>query len=403
MSRIDETTPSIMISRYVRLFDVARDLASTLDLDELLRRIVRAAADVANATAASLLLYDESNNEFFFQASTDLDTHLLRGSSVPVEKSVAGKILEKSAALILKEGDFEAKQFEDLNKNPRLEIRSVLGVPLILNDKVVGVLEAVNRRRGQFSIIDQQILFALGAQAAVGIENARLFQQSDLISELVHELRTPLASIRTAAHLLQRPETSDRQRASIAETIQKESDRLSEMAASFLDLARLESGRAPFNLQEVEMVGLLREAAEIMQNRIDAHRLKLHWETPESLPSVQGDRNQLKQVALNLLSNAIKYNRPSGEITISASLVNGGVAFSVSDNGPGILPEHLPRLFERFYRVPNAEHTAYGTGLGLSICRRIVNTHGGKIRADSQVGKGTSFTVSLPLAGETGG
>jgi signal transduction histidine kinase len=272
-----------------------------------------------------------------------------------------------------------------------------LGVPLINKDKVVGALEAINKRSGDFNAEDQQILATLGAQAALAIENARLFQQSDLIAELVHELRTPLASLNTATHLLMRPDLPEEQRTHVAEIIQGEIFRLSDLASDFLDLARLESGRAQYHLSSIYPDKLISDCTELMRGRAVEKGLSLQLDLPASLPTIQADEDKLKQVLINLISNATKYNKPGGSITITAHTEPGALVISVSDTGHGIPAENLASLFQRFYRVPGTEKVAPGTGLGLSICKRIVEAHQGTIGVQSVVGKGSTFTVSLPV------
>ena len=377
--------------------EIANDLASTLDLEVLLNTIVQAAADVSNAKAASILLYDESNKELFFQASTNLDARLMIGLRVPVEGSIAGIIITSKQPMIVADVGDDPRHYDNISESTKYKTDSLLGVPLITKNKVVGVLEALNKREGKFTLIDQDLLTTLGSQAAVAIANARLFQQSDLIAEMVHELRTPLAGINTASHLLTRPEISEMQRANLVEMIQTETTRLSEMTTSFLDLARLESGRSPLKVEEIDMVELLEEARAIMQPRIDDQNQTLEWEMPDNLPSFQGDRNKIKQVALNLISNAIKYNSDRGTVLIKAESSDEYVTFSVTDSGAGIAPKHLESLFQKFYRVPGADQGVLGTGLGLSISKKIVEAHLGTIEVDSKVGKGTIFTVNLPF------
>ena len=147
--------------------------------------------------------------------------------------------------------------FDNVDRVTGRPTRSLLGIPLITKNKVVGVLETLNKQRGKFTEGDESVLLVLGAQAAVAIENARLFQQSDLISEFVHELRTPLASLSTATYLLLQPELAREQREQIIHNIHNETLRLNSMAASFLDLARLESGRVQFRKTAFNVAELL--------------------------------------------------------------------------------------------------------------------------------------------------
>ena len=172
----------------------------------------------------------------------------------------------------------------------------MLAIPLITKGKVVGVLESINRLAGEFTQDDLDVLMTLGAQAAIAIENARLFQQSDLISEMVHELRTPLASLSTAAHLLLRPDIPAEQRSRMAQVIYNETARLLEMANSFLDLARLESGRVQFRAQVFDVRMLLDECASVVRSKAVEQGLSLQISTPGKLPPLKADRDKLKQV-----------------------------------------------------------------------------------------------------------
>jgi signal transduction histidine kinase len=320
----------------------------------------------------------------------------MRGLVVPVDSSIAGTILLERRPVIAMNVAKDPRHFEDIGKTTNYQVESLLGVPMVTKDKVVGVLEVINKLEGVFEKDDENLLSALGSQAAIAIENSRLFQQSDLIAEMVHELRTPLASIQTAAHLITRPEISQQQRTNMAETIKKETHRLTEMATSFLDLARLESGRTQFNYDEVNLHEVLKESAELMESRINTEGLSIEWNLAEASLDITADHDKLKQVAINLISNAIKYNRPKGKIIVGSTDEGENVNFFVRDTGRGMLPEHVEMLFSKFFRVPGSEKMAGGTGLGLSISKKIVEGHGGQINVESVVGEGTTFTVTLP-------
>jgi signal transduction histidine kinase len=393
---VNEAIKSTLLERYQRLAEISRDLASTLNLDVLLNRIAQAAADLSNAQAASILLYDENKQQLYFESATNLDEPLMRGLIVPVEGSIAGWIVNHGQPIIISDTQKDPRHFGNIAKVTKVTTTSMLGVPLIAKDKVIGALEAINKQAGQFTEEDQNVLMALAAQAAVAIENARLFQQSDLISEMVHELRTPLSSLNTAAHLLLRVDVPEEQRRRVVQIIHNETTRLSDMTSAFLDLARLESGRMQFRVQVFDLRSLLEECASMMRGKAAESDLQLILDVPDGLPMIKADRDKIKQVIFNLLSNAIKYNRPGSEITIRAAAVKDRFTLSVSDTGLGIHPADLTHLFEKFYRVQSTEQVAPGTGLGLAICKRIVEAHGGQIEVQSELGKGTTFIVSLP-------
>lgn len=381
---------------YRRLIDIARDLASTLDLDELLRRIVIAAAEITDAAAGSILLYDGTARQLYFQVATNIDQPTMRGLIVPLEGSIAGWIVTNRKTVRTDAVHDDPRFFSDVEQTTGFTTQSLLGVPLITKEKVVGVLEVLNKHSGKFTAEDENLLLVLGAQAAVAIENARLFQQSDLISEFVHELRTPLASLSTATYLLLRPEISQEQREQIIYNIHNETLRLNTLASSFLDLARLESGRVQFRKTRFNVNDLLYECKDVMQGKADESHVKLRVDSAENLPLLEADRDKIKQVLLNLLSNAIKYNRPSGSVIVNSEATEKEISITVQDTGMGIPEEALPHLFEKFYRVREHETKAGGTGLGLSISKQIMQGHNGALEVKSKVGVGTAFTLRLP-------
>ena len=278
------------LDSYRRLIEIARDLASTLDLDALLRRIVNAAAEITEAEASSILLYDGTARQLYFQVATNIDQPTMRGLIVPLEGSLAGWIVTNRKSVRTTEAHNDPRFFSDIEQTTGFHTHSLLGVPLITKEKVVGALEVVNKKNGPFTDADESLLLVLGAQAAVAIENARLFQQSDLISEFVHELRTPLASLSTATYLLLRPEISHEQHNQIISNIHNETLRLNTLASSFLDLARLESGRVQFRKTRFNVNDLLYECKDVMQGKADDEHVQVQIESAEDLPPLEADR-----------------------------------------------------------------------------------------------------------------
>jgi len=389
------------LGSYLRLIEISRDLASTLDLDILLDDIVRASADITHAEAASILLYDDTARQLYFQVATNIDDATMRGLVVPLEKSIAGWIVLNRKSLRIDDAEKDERIFSEVDQTIGYSTKSLLGIPLVTKNKVVGVLEVVNKKRGKFTDADESMLSVLGAQAAVAIENARLFQQSDLIQEFVHELRTPLASLSTATYLLLRPEMSREQRDQIVNNIHNETLRLNSLASSFLDLARLESGRVQFRKTRFSAADLLYEVRDVMMTKAQETNIQIRVDVPSDLPLMEADRDKIKQVLLNLTSNAIKYNRPNGSILIAGNYTDNDLSILVQDTGLGIPEESIPHLFEKFYRVRDHEGKATGTGLGLSICKQIIQGHNGRIEVKSKVGMGTSITFYIPRAQRT--
>jgi signal transduction histidine kinase len=267
-----------------------------------------------------------------------------------------------------------------------------------VQDKLIGVLEALNKVEGQFNLEDQEILLALGAQAAVAIENARLFQQSDLVAEFVHELRTPLASVFTASYLLQRPEIATDQRIRLAQTIHQETQRLNDLVTVFLDLSSLESGRSAVRLTSFDPRLVFDECLQVAQIKADEKSIEMILVVPEPLANLSADRDMIKQALLNLLSNAVKYNRAQGKVWLHALQKPDGLQIRIADTGVGIPSDQISRLFTKFFRARNVEDDVPGTGLGLSITRRIIEMHNGQIQVESKIDTGTTFVIWLPNA-----
>ncbi|MBC8331597.1 MAG: GAF domain-containing protein [Anaerolineae bacterium] len=383
------------LERFQKIISISRDLASTLDLDILLKRIICAAVELTGAEAASILLYDERMAQLNFQVATNFDPKM-RGLEVPVESSIAGWIVTNRSPIIINDTQNDERHFGKISQAIGLTTQSLLGVPLIAKDKVSGVLEAINKQGGEFTDEDQESLMALGSHAAIAIENSRLFQQYDLIAEFVHELRTPLASLRTATHLLTHPKVTDERRAEISESIENEAIRLANMSSDFLNIARLESGRNQLNMGQFEVHALLQSVADLTESLARQKELQFELEIEAGLPTISGDRDKLHQALVNLLSNAIKYNKPGGRVLLKADSAPGGVHLLVSDTGIGIPEKYIWQLFGKFFRVPGSEKHAQGTGLGLSIVKRIVESHGGKISVESESGRGSTFKIFLP-------
>jgi len=315
---------------------------------------------------------------------------------IPLEKSIAGWIVTNRQSVRIDDAHNDSRHFSEVEQSIGYETRSLLGIPLVTKNKVVGVLEVVNKKRGKFTDPDESMLTVLGAQAAVAIENARLFQQSDLIQEFVHELRTPLASLSTATYLLLRPEMSREQRDQIVNNIHNETLRLNSLASSFLDLARLESGRVQFRKTRFSAADLMYEVRDVMMTKAQETNIQIRVDVPNDMPLMEADRDKIKQVLLNLISNAIKYNRPNGSVIVTGNFTDTELSMTVQDTGIGIPEESIPHLFEKFYRVGEHEGKATGTGLGLSICKQIIQGHNGRIEVKSKIGVGTSFGVHIP-------
>jgi two-component system phosphate regulon sensor histidine kinase PhoR len=229
--------------------------------------------------------------------------------------------------------------------------------------------------------------------------------RKDFVANVSHELRTPLTSIKGYIEALLDGAKDDPKRClEFLQVLQKHTDRLNNIISDLLTLSQIESGQYIWKRDHVKMTDVVERAMAVLKPLAQKKRHQISVEIPEGLPAVMGDGEKLAQVMINLLDNAIKYTPDGGRISIEAGLSSDKIQISVNDTGIGIPKKDLTRVFERFYRVDRARSRELGgTGLGLSIVKHIVEAHGGKVSVESEPGKGSRFTLSLPLGSSASG
>jgi signal transduction histidine kinase len=285
----------------------------------------------------------------------------------------------------------------------------IIALTFGLAGSIARPVEALNRSAERFAAGDLDHRAEVGGTREVVALGqtlnqmaARLHQLEGLrrqyVSNVSHELRTPLAAIRGMAEtLLTHGETDPDLRGRYLPRIVSQTDRLARLASQLLDLAQIESGNLLHRLEPVSVASVLDEVLSTCHEGAEQRGVRLVTDVPESLPLVPMDRDRMVQVLLNLVDNALRYTPMGGSVSVAARHGGGELAVSVRDTGKGIPPEHLPHLFERFYRVdPARTSRAGGTGLGLAIVKQIVEAHEGRIDVESTPGVGTTFTVTLP-------
>lgn len=414
---IDERVLSAALSNRLKevsiLSEVGKAINQTLDIDDVLRMILRSAIDLLGAQEGSIMLADPDAKELVVAYAQNDRQELLEGARVRFGDGVSGWVAANREPLLIT-GKARPDFFQKLESNERA-ISSAVSVPLIGMDELYGVLN-INDVTGQrdFSEYDLRALGLFAEHAAMAIRNARTFEhehqaltrmeevdrmKTEFIATVSHELRTPLTSIIGCAKTMTRrgKDMSEEQTLEFLGMIEKQGERLLKMVEEILSASHIESGAANLRREEVDLVDMAVNVQRAFEIAGKASTLKL--EVPERAIAF-GDPIAMEQVMSNLVDNAIKYSDGSA-VLLRVIEEPGGVQFSVIDQGRGIAPGELPDIFERFRQLDSsATRRAGGVGLGLYIVKNLVEAQGGTISVSSEEGRGSTFTVRFSIRRE---
>jgi signal transduction histidine kinase len=401
-----------IVIRLSRLVEVSVTLNSTLDLDRLLQFIIGTAADLVESEAASVMLIDENTHELFFAAATGSDPRELARIPVPLEGSIAGTIVREDRPLIINDVTADPRHFRQVSEKTGFQVRSLIGVPMRIRDRVLGVLEAVNKRLGPFNEADLQTLSIIASLAAVAIENARLVRalqgaydelgkldklKSDFIAVASHELRTPLGVILGYAAILK--EEAAGESSGHASAVLNSALRMRSLIEDMTNMNLLQVGSAAIQLELQALQPVVRSVYEEVQEIIQAKGVRADLRLPEAPIPVMADSSKLGMALTNLLNNALRFTPSGGSILMEVERRGSEAWVRVRDSGSGIPQPDLERIFDQFYQVEDHMTRRHGgMGLGLAIVRAIARGHGGRVWAESEgAGKGAVMTVALPV------
>ena len=401
------------------LGEVGRAVSSTLDLETVLATIVSRASQLSGTDGGAIYEYDEDAEEFHLRATQDLDAdlvELLRSTSIPKGDGAVGRM-----AVTL-----EPTQIPDIERDATYQSRlrsaalragyhALLAVPLLRENRIIGGLIVNRKTPGEFGPDVIELLRTFAAQSALAIQNARLFQEieeksrqlevadrhkSEFLASMSHELRTPLnAVIGFSEVLLDRMfgELNPKQDEYLQDILTSGRHLLS-LINDILDLAKIEAGRMELEVTDFHLPQAIDNAITLIRERAARRAITLAVTVDPRLGEIKGDERKVKQVLLNLLSNAIKFTPEGGRVEVNGGLADGFAEVSVTDTGVGIAPEDHEAVFEEFRQVGTDYAKKHeGTGLGLTLSRRFVELHGGKIWVKSQLGRGATFTFTLPV------
>ena len=371
---------------------------------EVVTAQARRLVDAQQAVTSLLAAPDWSDSNSTVSVSESYGVHRA-GCGRPDEEGYCAAVLETRRPLRVSRATLESHPAWSAAVGARPPLRGWLGAPLIGRDgATLGLIHLCDRTEGDFSESDEAVLAQLAQTAAVAIENARLYEQTrqavkvrdEVVAVVSHDLRNPLNALIMAAAMAERqPDDVTAVRARLA-VIRRSAERMNRLIGDLLDVTRIDAGNLVLEREPLDVAALVEEVVQTQRALAEAHSLTLRAEVPDGLPSIVGDRDRLFQVFANLLGNAVKFTPSGGRIVVGAAPSGAQVRITVSDTGPGIAPEHLPHVFNRFWQ--DRRTAGQGTGLGLSIVKGIVEAHGGEVAVESVAGEGTTFSFTVPAA-----
>ncbi len=398
------------------LGDVSQAVNSTLDLETVLTTIVGRAVQLSRTDAGAIYVFDEARQEFKLRATYGMSEDMI--VAITDRRIGTGDAHIGPAAVErrpIQVPDIQNEPPSPVNDiNLREGYRAVLIIPLLRPDHIVGALVVRRKSPGEFPQSTIDLLETFADQSVVAIQNARLFSEieekgkqlavasqhkSQFLANMSHELRTPLNAILGYTELIldgiygEAPEKAQ----AVLKRVESNGRHLLGLINDVLDLSKIEAGQLTLTLTDYSMKDVLYNVFSAVEPLANDKKLGFKVEAQPDMPKGHGDERRLTQVVLNLVGNAIKFS-DAGAVIIKASSTNGSFTVAVQDNGPGISTADQGKIFEEFQQADNsATKKKGGTGLGLSISRRIVELHGGKLWVESELGKGSVFSFTLPV------
>jgi signal transduction histidine kinase len=398
------------------LGEVSQAVNSTLDIQTVLSTIVAKAVQLSTTDAGAIYTFDEARQEFRLRATYGMSEEMIQ--------AIAGQhITVNDANMGIATMQRRPVQIPDVRNEPQTPMnaiilregyRAVLVMPLLRPDRIVGALVVRRKAPGEFPKGIVELLDTFAVQSVVAIQNARLFREieekgrelevaskhkSQFLANMSHELRTPLNAILGYTELIldsiygEMPAKAH----AVLERVQVNGRHLLGLINDVLDLSKIEAGQLTLSLGDYSLGDVVHGVVAAVEPLAAEKRLAFRAEVAPGLPPGRGDERRLSQVLLNLVGNAIKFT-DKGEVKINASAANGSFTVAVCDTGPGIAASDQAKIFEEFQQADNSStRQKGGTGLGLAIAKRIIEMHGGRLWVESSLGRGSTFSFTLPV------
>ncbi|MBI3162297.1 MAG: GAF domain-containing sensor histidine kinase [Chloroflexi bacterium] len=396
-----------------RLLEVTRNLSTVTDLEAYLQSMLSAATELTASETASLLEFDEVEQEFFFRCVLWRHREALKDARVPLQGSAAGWTFQNAKALVIDDVAKDERHFGDIDELTGFVTRSMLVVSLVLRGKPIGALEVCNKAGGEsYTVEDILILETLNSLATIAMQNDMLEAsvsaaqseareldklKNEFIAITSHELRTPLGLILGHATFLR--ELVKGEYHEQVDAIIRNAAKLKEIIESLSSVDNYQTGGASLRSGGISIAKVIEDVSSSFHDTAvqKGVALKVEMDRSQDLQAVV-DANKISIVLGNLVKNAIAFTNQGGHVIVRGGLESGFVKVSVEDDGIGIPHKDLPRVFDRFYQVESHLTRRHGgMGLGLSVAKAMIEMHGGRIWAESMEGVGSIFSFLLPV------
>jgi signal transduction histidine kinase len=379
-----------------KLMDASKIINSTLDLDRLLGLIMDAAVSSIEADRGTLYLVDAIKQELWSKVLQGADMVEIR---LPIGKGIAGQVALTGETINIPDAYVDDRFNREVDKRTGYLTRNILCMPMRNKDgKVIGVIQLLNKQDGCFTMDDEQFIDAFSSHAVIAIENARLAQemvQNERLSAvgrmanvIIHDIKNPMGTLRVYAQVMKK-KSGNEEAGKLADEMIRQVDRFVNMTQEILDFTR---GVSASNFQDLDFGEVMTGVLDFIEKDLEKNNVKL-LRKAEFKGVVKLDQDKMVRVFYNLASNARDAMPQGGSLTVSTSQEKEFVKIEFTDSGTGMPDEVKKKIFEPFMTFGKK----HGTGLGMSIVKKIIDDHKGKIEIESEVGKGTTIRILLPV------
>jgi PAS domain S-box-containing protein len=401
--------------RELELLNLAgQALNASLDLDQVLSTTLDRACDLMEVFACSVWLIDPETGDLVCRCATGPHTSIVQGWRMAPGEGVVGWVAQSGESLVVDDMLTEERHFRDVERQTGLVLRSAVSVPLRIKENVIGTLQVLDPEVGRFKTTDLMLVESLASSAAIALENARLYEDlqqrmkelreaqgqlvqsakmaavGELAAGVAHEINTPLTSVLGYSELLLEHLPPDDPNHKRLATVVRQAGQARDVVGHLLEFSR----QTRPHREQVSLNLVVQETLMLARQQMKNRRIAIEEEYAGALPPLQLDVPRMKQAFLNLVTNSLQAMPRGGTLGVRSEWVGNEVAVQIADTGSGIAADDLPRIFDPFFTT---RPVGQGAGLGLSVTLGIIEEHGGRIEVESELGKGSTFTVWLPM------